>query len=164
MFKIPTLRLLFFMSITDLLLLSLCATEPIMKFMFNYQIRLKSTTSCKIHVFLTYFLSHLSSIILMIVCIERSLLIQNIKLKIFQIESITKTIAVIAILIGFINVHFLFLFSLKSEKLDLNSNYSINISLFLNELKLNSSFEGLKPVVLCYSSDITVYTYFLNNI
>ena len=164
MYKIPTSRLLYFLSISDLLLLSLCATDPIMTFMFNYQIRLESTSFCKIHVFLTYFLSHLSSIILMIVCIERSLLIQNIRLNIFQIQSISKTISVIAFLIGLINGHFLFLFSLSSEKLELNSNYSINISLFLNELKLNLSFEGLKPAVLCYSTDMTLYSYFLNNI
>jgi hypothetical protein len=173
MYKIPTLRLLFFMSIIDLLLLTICATDPILIFLFNYQIRLNSSSTCKMHVFLTYFLSHLSSIVLMVVCIERSLLIHNIKLKIFKIDSISSTLSIIAILVGFINSHFLVLFKSNINSLTNNNyenelfddgNYSINISIYINEYS-NYSFEStINPVVSCYPNDMPHYTYFLNNI
>ena len=69
MYNKTTMRLLFYLSILDFLILSICGMDPILKYLFDYEIRLEYALGCKIHVFLTYFLSHSSSIILMIVSI-----------------------------------------------------------------------------------------------
>ena len=66
-----TFRYLFYLSIVDFLVLLTSASDSLLAFDFLITIRLKSNLTCKIHTFLVYFLTHLSSGILMIVNINR---------------------------------------------------------------------------------------------
>jgi hypothetical protein len=77
MLKMSTFRLLFYLSIIDLLVLLVCTTDALFTFGFLVEIRLFSTLMCRIHTFLTYFLTHMSSIVLMIVSIDRALVVCN---------------------------------------------------------------------------------------
>ena len=133
MYNKTTMRLLFYLSIVDFLILSICGMDPILKYLFDFEIRLEYALGCKIHVFLTYFLSHSSSIILMIVSIERTFVIYSIKLRIFNIKTISKFIILVILFIGVINIHYFFRFSLNliqpvkysfpdSSKNNINSN------------------------------------------
>ena len=72
-----TFRFLFFLSCVDLLVLIIIAQEALVRFEYRYQIRSISNFVCKVHTFLTYFLTHTSSIILMVISIDRALVISN---------------------------------------------------------------------------------------
>jgi hypothetical protein len=77
MLKMSTFRLLFYLSIIDLLVLLVCTTDALFTFGFLVEIRLFSTLMCRLHTFLTYFLTHMSSVVLMIVSIDRALVVCN---------------------------------------------------------------------------------------
>ena len=92
--KISTFRFLFYLSIVDLrklfnlyfflkrisktnvslVVLTISKTDVLLKSL-NVNMRVYSSFVCKSHTFFTYYLTHLSSIILMIVSIERAMLI-----------------------------------------------------------------------------------------
>ena len=72
-----TFRFLFFLSVIDLLVLIIIASEALSRFEYHFQVRSVSNLICKIHTFLTYFLTHVSSIILMVISIDRALVISN---------------------------------------------------------------------------------------
>jgi hypothetical protein len=77
MIVLSTFHLLFYLSIIDLFVLLICATDALLTYGFFYELRNVSVISCKFHTFLTYFLTHMSSILLMIVSIERTFVIYN---------------------------------------------------------------------------------------
>lgn len=68
--KKSTFRFLLYLSIADLLVL-------VLNVLNNFDIRLYSSFSCRFHIFLTYFMTQLSSVILMSVSIFRALIITN---------------------------------------------------------------------------------------
>ena len=72
-----TFRFLLYLSVSDLLVLLFCATDALARFGFQFEIRSNHFTLCKIHTFLTYFLTHSSSIILMVISIDRALVVNN---------------------------------------------------------------------------------------
>lgn len=74
---ISTFRFLLYLALTDLLVLVFCASDVILKFGYQIEIRSYSTLICKFHTFLTYFLTHSSSIILMVISIDRALVISH---------------------------------------------------------------------------------------
>ncbi len=67
---------LLYLSLIDLLVLLVCAIDSLLSFDFLIMIRLKSNLTCKIHTFLSYLLTHMSSFILIIVNINRVLKIK----------------------------------------------------------------------------------------
>jgi hypothetical protein len=75
--KMSTFRLLLYLSIIDLLVLLISATDSLITYKLEFQIRLQSNLACKLHTYLTYFLTHLSSVVLMLVSIERAIVIMN---------------------------------------------------------------------------------------
>ena len=75
--QMSTFRFLFYLSAIDLLVLIICATDAVIKFGYQIEIRSHSVILCKFHTFLTYFLTHLSSILLMVISIDRALVIYN---------------------------------------------------------------------------------------
>lgn len=79
--KGSTFRFLFYLSIFDLLVLLVCATDALGRFGFQFEIRSLSTLTCRLHTFLTYFLIHSSSIILMIISVDRALVVTNYSFK-----------------------------------------------------------------------------------
>jgi hypothetical protein len=74
---VSTFRFLLYLSAFDLLVLLVCSTEAYAQFRYHYEIRSVSTLICRVHTFLTYFLSHCSSNILMVISIDRALVITN---------------------------------------------------------------------------------------
>lgn len=75
--QLSTFRFLMYLSITDMLVLIVCATNTVTSMRFNFDLRLISPASCRMHKFLTYFLRQLSSNILMVISIERVAVIKN---------------------------------------------------------------------------------------
>lgn len=78
-----TFRFLLYLSIADLLVLLVCSSEALVRFGFQIEIRSYSVFICKLHTFLTYFLTQISSIILMVISIDRALVITNKNLVLF---------------------------------------------------------------------------------
>ncbi len=75
--KNSTFRYLLYLSVFDLLVLVVGATDAYLRFGFNLQIRNYSSYLCRYHTFFTYFLTHASSIILMIVNVDRAFVVHN---------------------------------------------------------------------------------------
>ena len=75
--KKSTFKLLFYLAIIDTLVLLVGATDALMTYGNLKMIRLYSEYSCKVHTFLTYTLTHSSSMILTIVSINRVLTVCN---------------------------------------------------------------------------------------
>jgi len=75
--KNSTFRYLFYLSAIDLLVLITCTTDSLLAYVYYIMIRLQSDFFCKIHTFMSYFLTDMSSLILMIVSIDRVLIIKN---------------------------------------------------------------------------------------
>lgn len=78
-----TYKYLFYLSIIDILILLTCTTYAFLKYEFNLELRLYSEIFCRLHTFTVYFLTHLSSILLMVVSIDRALIIHNKNIKSF---------------------------------------------------------------------------------
>lgn len=125
-----TFQYLFYLSIVDLLVLTTCASDSMLTYGFFLMIRLKSEIACRLHTFLTYFFTHMSSTILMLVSIDRAFVITNKKSfssifkrarkndrnnanSIFKIKSISKIIFVTTIILFLINLHYLIFLDLN---------------------------------------------------
>jgi hypothetical protein len=81
MVKNSTFNFLFYLSIVDMLVLSVCTSDTFLTYGYYILIRSYSIYICRIHTFLTYFLTHMSSIVLMVVSIDRALIICNKKVS-----------------------------------------------------------------------------------
>ena len=100
--KASTFRFLFYLSASDLMVLLVGASHVLVRLLFNFDIRLYSTFTCKVHTFLTYFFTHISSLILMIVSLDRVIKMKNLKkTSKTRIVKLTKTKAESRITIGF---------------------------------------------------------------
>ena len=77
--KTSTFRFLFYLSAFDLLVLTICLPDVIfqIKYPNEDELRIRSLAICRLHTFFTYFLIQSSSIILMIVSIDRALVMSN---------------------------------------------------------------------------------------
>jgi hypothetical protein len=181
MFKMPTFRYLFYISIIDLSILLICATDSLVIHRFDFEIRLVSTSICKIHVFLTYYLTHLSSMMLMIVSIERTCVIYNKRILFFRLESINISVLFICTGLALVNSHYLYFFTLNLEyvnyEINLNeSNYTnqsykniysnhYNFSMKSNVLNENqTTYFYQEPLYICHSLNNKAYTDFLFNV
>lgn len=78
--KCSTFRFLLYLSIFDLLVLSICASDAFLRFGYQIEIRNYHIIICRLHTFLTYFLTHASSTILMIISIDRAFVVSNKKI------------------------------------------------------------------------------------
>ncbi len=108
-----TFRLLFYLSIIDILVLLTCTTDALFTFGFKIQIRLYSTFVCRFHTFLSYFLSHISSLVLMVVSLDRVFVVYNKSLKYFRYNYIERLILIISIILSLINIHYLFFYNIN---------------------------------------------------
>ncbi len=123
--------------------------------------------ACKLHTFFTYFLTHMSSVLLVCISIERTLAVYNTNvIKKFKIPfmkkyRVEKVILLVVIVIAFINIHFLFFFNLTHMHpvsnimsngdtavllIDKNmiNNSSINSSLSKSRMKTDKTFKNFK--------------------
>ena len=127
--KNSTFKYLFYLSIIDILVLLICATDSLMTNGNIFSIRLLSNLTCKCKYFIDYFLTHLSSILIMIVSIDRAIIIcrqSNLivlirKYPFFNLfKKVHKMILIIAVLIACLNLHFLIF--MKLNRLDMEKN------------------------------------------
>ena len=146
--KNSTFRYLFYLSAIDLLVLITCTTDSLLTYGYYVMIRLQSDFLCKIHTFLAYFLTHMSSLILMMVSIDRLLIIKDqsnnknnnnqhpissSRFRILIVNKVGKVIIYLSIVLTLFNLHYLIFMSRNSID---------NIKLYEYEkiLNLNSSF------------------------
>jgi hypothetical protein len=78
MFEISTFKYLFALSLNNLLVLGLAGSDVFMSSVLSFEIRNYSIGFCKFHTYLTYVITHASSMILTAVNIERALLTLNV--------------------------------------------------------------------------------------
>ena len=126
--KTPTFRLLAYLSIIDLLVLIICTSDLLLTFNFKIQIRLFSSLSCRFHTFFTGYLTQLSSVLLMIVSMERAFLIYNKKLICFQINQIESLVLIIMIILALLNTHYLYYFNLNINYEQITFTDTVNYS------------------------------------
>jgi len=83
-----TFRFLIHLSVFDLLVLLICASDAFLRFGFQIHIRQYSTFICKLHTFFTYLFTHASSATLTIISIQRALVMANksIYLSVFRLK------------------------------------------------------------------------------
>ena len=71
--QIRTYRFLFFLSAVDILVLLTGTTDILIRHLFLFEIRNYSNAMCRLHTFVTYCVTQMSSILLMVVSIHRAL-------------------------------------------------------------------------------------------
>lgn len=140
MFKMSTFRLLFYLSMIDLFILSFCTSDALLTFSFKIQIRSFSTFACRFHTFITYLLGHLSSWILMLTSIDRVFVIWDRKFRKFTFtfskpNYIEKMILILTFSLIMINIHYLIFYDLV--QVDYNHIEISNNSSFFNNETLN---------------------------
>ena len=75
--KVSTFRYLMYLAVFDLLVLASGPTHLLIKQIFNNDLRIHSNMMCKLHTYVTYVSSHVSSLILMTVSIDRVIKIKS---------------------------------------------------------------------------------------
>ena len=75
--KVTTFRYLFFLALSNLLVLCVGATDVLMSNIFHFEIRYYSNVMCKMHTFFTYVATHCASLIIVAVNIERAVMMRN---------------------------------------------------------------------------------------
>ena len=120
--KSSTFRFLIYLSIIDMLVLVICAMDSVLIYGFGFEIRLYSKLTCKLQSFFSYFLTQMSSIVLMCVSIERVLVvcnfsqsasISNLKWSFFKKLRIEKVVTIVTTFLIAINIHYVYYFSLS---------------------------------------------------
>ena len=79
--KSLSFRILLYLSVIDLTILSLCAVETFSNIAFNFDMRVFSVFFCKFDTFLAYFLTQARNIVSMGITIERTKIVSKIKAK-----------------------------------------------------------------------------------
>ena len=117
-----TFRYLLYLSLIDLLVVSFATSDALLTYGYLVIIRLNSNFFCRFHTFITYFLTQMSSLVLMVVSIDRKKntlslisisklkLNTNCKLKLGKVE---KTILFIAFILFLVNLHYLIFLNLN---------------------------------------------------
>jgi hypothetical protein len=77
--KVSTFRFLFYLSFIDFLVLLVGATDMLTRNVFEFEIRIYSNFWCKFHTYFTYTITHMSSILLIIISIHRATKMLKIK-------------------------------------------------------------------------------------
>jgi hypothetical protein len=75
--KVSTFRFLLYLSITDLLVLSVCVSDLALQDVFDIDIRRFHWIICRIQTFNIYFLTHINSTILMAISVDRAIIVTN---------------------------------------------------------------------------------------
>ena len=152
--KKSTYQYLFYLSAIDLLVLMTCTTDSLLAYGYFIMIRLKSSLICKIHTFLTYFLTHMSSLIHMIVSIDRALIIKNQSTKneiincqqnirTIIINKSGKLITMLSLILVLCNSHYLVLLSRNSIENDIFLDYNRSIVETKTKLIYNQTSLGI---------------------
>lgn len=184
--KTTTYYILLYLSQIDLFLLIIILSDKI-------ELKLYSEATCKMIMFLTQYLTQLSSVVLTLISIERTIVIYKKDLGFFRLRSIKKLIVLIIVVFAIVNFHYLLFFHLSQghhvelDKFELKE--SVELRGMLNQFKagekeykaeaedLDFKYRGnltnktnakneIKYISynLCFPIDSLNYIYFLNHI
>jgi hypothetical protein len=174
--KNSTYKYLFYLAISDIFVLLISATDSLSAYGYSITLRLYSSLTCKLHTFLAYFLTHMSSLILMVVCIDRSIIIcqkNSINNNLGCLfKNVNKVMLYLIVFLVAINAHFILFLSIN------NVDHHVLTKTVLNEDKydhfkmLISSYFHTEELIenntwhffICYPLDDEKYQYFLINI
>ena len=142
--KRSTFRYLAYLSAVDFIVLYLGLGNIVLRDYFLYDIRTQNLFLCKLHTFLTYVTTQLSSWLLTIVSIDRTIACTNIRLnrQICRSKSADRIVLSICIIISLINSHILLFMGSKHSIM--NQSLSHNTSLY-------------KEFVLCTHNTSNIY-------
>ena len=134
--KQTTFRYLTYLSVFDLLTLFTGYGQTFFQVYFDLDIRLLNEFSCKVHSFLVYFFSQSSSMILICMSIDRTIVIATrYGKKLSTIEATKKLLFLIVVSAMLINLHFIFFAHI------IEIPYYLMVS---NDTQLND-FNGTRP-------------------
>jgi hypothetical protein len=149
MIKYTTFRYLFWLSIVDICVLLTGTGDHLLQVYFKLNIRLVNNTYCKLHSFSVIFFTHISSMILVFMSIDRAIVITiKIAKNYSTVRSANKVFFFLLFFIGVFNFH-LILFGEVVQIKDLPN-------------AINSNLSNLTDVV-CYSRNPT-YFFFLSTV
>ena len=166
--KNSTFRYLFYLSVIDILVIIFCATETLLTHGFRIKVKEISTYTSKISTFMEYFLTHESSIVLMIVSIDRTLVVCNKSLLFFNFlrriisqsmnkaRYVGKLITFISLVLGLMNFHHLVFGDLT--EVSSSKALPLNLTTLLKELKNSTNttsavYDEIKLLETSYSLD-----------
>ena len=134
--KYTTFRYLFLLSIIDICSLYTGCSQIMLDVYFEIDIRLINEFSCKVQSFLVYFFTHLSSMLLAIMSIDRTITI-TFKLRTFSTpKTAVKLFLLISLVIFITDSHFLLFTHLYTLEIPIGNDSDINI---LNYLSVNNT-------------------------
>lgn len=145
-----------FLSIVDFFVITFGLGDAILLSYFKIVIRNESIILCRLHSFLTYVFSHLSSFILASVSIDRAIALNSINLSRVYCKTQTahKVILIDIAIVVIINCHSLFFLG-TYESPDENS------ILLLNNSSITLPSESSKMILICGTKEGTLYKNFL---
>lgn len=123
--KNSTFHFLIFLSLIDILILTICSSNSLLSYGYNIEVKQFSNFTCKLYTFLASYLRHMSSGILIMVNVDRVLVVCGIKSLLNKSFSINLLMIFTAILTAILNSHSLVYFMI--EKMPTSMVYS-NIS------------------------------------
>lgn len=145
-----------FLSIVDFFVITFGLGDAILLSYFKIVIRNESIILCRLHSFLTYVFSHLSSFILASVSIDRAIALNSINLSRVYCKTQTayRVILIDIAIVVIINCHSLFFLG-TYESPDENS------ILLLNNSSITLPNESSKMILICGTKEGTLYKNFL---
>lgn len=106
--KHTTFRYLFLLSIIDICVLVSGCGDILLQVYFEFNIRVISDFFCKVHSFMVIFFTHSSSMILLVMSIDRAVLISiSNQTRLTSAKAIKKIFLAILLFITLLNLHFL---------------------------------------------------------
>jgi hypothetical protein len=161
-----TFRYLTFLSLFDLFALLTGYGQIFFIVYFKVDLRLVSSSTCKVHSFLVYFFTHLSTVVLAMMSIDRAFVIttqSDTVSKLSTPQLVNKFIFIASIFVALVNSHFLFFTQLFEFRLgEVNST---NSSLLNNSYSIFDSAHSYQNATLfyklCYAQSETTYYYFI---
>ena len=185
-----TFKYLHFLALIDIFVLLIGAGDSLTTFGFSATLRLYSAFTCKIHSFLTYFLTDMSSLVLMIVSIDRAIVVcqksstigqrssffSNLALRFCTLfKKVEKVLVGLAVFLILINLHIIVFLTLNivdnresnEKKFNINETRFYKLKQFRNSsiYETGNEFENKSLFYsICYPLKYENYSYFLINI
>ena len=180
--KNSTFKYLFYLALIDILVLLIAATDSLSTYGYSISLRLYSVCTCKIHTFVTYFLTHLSSLVLMIISIDRAIIIcqkspndvssNNLMFKIScSFKKVRKVLLYLILFLVGVNFHFIAFLTINKidrqslNETNLNESKIEDLKIFNNTIfsyeKKTENNTTTPHFFICFPLENQTYSYFL---
>jgi hypothetical protein len=183
--KISTFRFLFYLSVIDLLVLLICGGDFMLTSARLYIVRLHSLLACKLHTYVTYWLTQMSSVCLSLVSIDRVLVVTNrsmrrrkhvSRLKCFKLNRMEQVLVLLGFALAILNIHFVFFLELElmtsptSNQTMMFESIGSSLDSFsaMNRSRYEFELRILDPIVdsvfMCYPNEKSNYFWWLGHV